>query len=220
VALAQYGDRLQRAGKERITQTGTAFRPGADPTAFTIIRQLPNSVRYQERGDGGVATITFDGSALSRSTGNLTKKDTDLIETLAYDTPDRFFYFPANAIPYRSLGSGFQIIGADGRLSVRSAYEVYLVIDSVQQPEKLKQQPKYYYVNVDTRMVERIQYDDADSPGSKVAVVLSGWSAVSGNRLPSTLERFENGASVLKLVFDAASVSASAADGAFTNAGN
>jgi hypothetical protein len=220
MALVQYGDRLQRPGKERIVLSGTVTRPSAHAAQFLLTRELPNSVRYVEQGGPNATVIVFDGNQYGKAKGALKKQDSDLIETLAYDSPDWFFYLPSNGVPVRKLGSRFRLEDPKRKGSALAVYDVYLVMDSIRQPGKIKQQAKYYHINSETHNLERIRYADADSPGTSVEIALDGWTTVSGNRVPGSIRRLENGVEVLRLTIQSAVLGPAMPDNAFRNAGN
>src|SRR5207249_1757888 len=96
VAIRAHGDRVQRPGKERLVLNGTITRNQTASAPFQIIHELPNQVRYQEGSGAKAGTIVFDGGQFAKSSGSLQKDDGDLIETLAYDTPESFFFAPGN----------------------------------------------------------------------------------------------------------------------------
>jgi len=214
ISLLNHGDRLLKPGKERLVLSGTTTRQNYASLACQITYELPNQVRYQEQGSGA-ETLVFDGSQFSSNSASLQKADTDLMETLAYDSPDWFFYVPANTLPWRKLGSRFMINPQPGTRYTGPVYDIYLVSTSIQQPGKVKRQSKYYYVNSDSNLMERVQYQDADNPSTNVDVILGGWTTIANNRVPQTIQRMENGVEVFHFTVTSAVIGAAMADGAF-----
>ncbi len=64
-------------------------------------------------------------------------------------------------------------------------------------------------------MMERVHYQDADNPSTKVEILLDNWTTISGNRVPRLIRRLENGVEVLRLTVNSAAIGPSVADGAF-----
>jgi hypothetical protein len=215
IPMITHGDRMQVSGKERLTLSGTTTRNGSATAAFQLINELPNSVRYQELSGPHAVTLVFGGAQLMSSLGAMQSTDTDLIETLAYDTPTWFFYAPSNRLAVRKLGTRFRTDGGTGKTYTGPVYDVYLVLTSVQQVGAAKQQPKYYHVNSDTHLVEQVFYQDATSPSTKVQIIFGNWTTVSNNRIPQLIRRLENNVEVLRLTVSSATIGPSVADGAF-----
>lgn len=214
MALMAHGDRLQKSGKERLVLIGTVTRKDYPSSPCQITYELPNQVRYQEQGSNA-ETVIFDGNRLSKGDGNVAKDDTDLIETLVYDSPERFLYSPLNRVPMRKLGSRFRMDGGKGPTYSGPTYDVFQILDQVQQGSKTKTQSKYYHVNSDSQLVERVYYQDADNPKVKVQVFLEDWTTISNNRVPRTIRRLENGLEVFRFSLSSATMGPSVPDGIF-----
>jgi len=215
IPLLTMGDRMLKPGKERLVVAGTVTRNGSATTQFQATHELPNSIRYQEQGGPAAGTVVFDGNQFGKSAGSAQKLDSDLVETLAFDSPVWFLYAPAKGLPVRKLGSRFRTDGQKGSAYSGSVHDVYLLLVPVQQPGKVKQQPKFFHVNSDTQLIERVSYQDADSPGTKVEIVLGNWATVSNNKVPQLIRRLENGVEVLRFNITSAVFGPSLADGAF-----
>ena len=213
--LLTYGDRLQKPGKERLSITGTVTRGGKAVTQFQAIHELPNSIRFQELAGPSLSAIVFDGNRFGKSDNNVQKDDSDLVEMLSYDSPAGFIYAAVNGLPYRKLGSRFRMDGQHGTPFSGPSYDIYLIRVPVQQPGKIKQQAKFFHVNSDTQLIERINYQDADNPRTKVEIVLGNWATVSNNRVPQLITRVENGVEVLRLNITSSVFSPTMLDDAF-----
>jgi hypothetical protein len=215
IPLIRHGDRLQKPGKERLVLTGTITRNGAATSQFQLVHELPNSINYQEQTGGKTQKLVFNGSQFSNSGGNVQEQDSDLIETLVYDSPLWFLYTPSSGLAVRKLGSRFRSDGQTGKVYSGPVYDVYLVLVAVQQPGKVKSQPKFYHVNSDTGLIERFNYQDSDHPGTKVEVILSNWISVSNNQVPQLIRRLENGTEVLRFAVASATFGPSVPDATF-----
>lgn len=215
LALLTYGDRMQKPGKERLTISGTVTRGGSATAQFQVIHELPNSIRYQEQGGSGATTVVFDGNQYGKSSGNPQKQDSDLVETLVYDSPTGFMYAPVSGVSIRKLGSRFRTVGIKDDPFAGSAHDVYVILTSIRQAGKIKQQPKFYHVNSDTFLLDRVNYQDTDNPGTRVEIILNDWAVVAGNRIPQLIRRLENGVEVLRFNITSAVFGPSVADGSF-----
>jgi hypothetical protein len=215
IPLLTYGDRLQKAGKERLLTSGAVTRSGV-AVPFQLIHEIPNMVRYQEQAIGNpVSIITFDGNQLAKSVGNPQKQDNDLIETLVYDSPTWFFYLPSTAQGIRKLGSHFRIDGKQTGPYSGPFHDIYLVLLPVKQPGKVKQQQKFYHINSDTHLLDRVTYQDADNTSTKIEIFFENWTTASSNRVPQTVRRLENGTEVLRFNITSIALGPSVADAAF-----
>jgi hypothetical protein len=156
-------------------------------------------VRYEEHLGGSASALSFDGETATKQNGPLDKADLDLIETLAYDTPEHFLTAASGMVGVRKLGSRFRMDGPPGVAYTGPLYDVYVIIDQVKRPGGLKQQSKVFHVNSHSYLVERIRYKDVLAPRSAIEVLLEGWTTMAGNRVAQKLRRFENGLEVLRL---------------------
>src|SRR5271157_903035 len=213
MALLKSGDRLQKPGKERLTVVGTVTRNGLSTAPFQLVQELPNLVRYSEGTGGSATAVVFDGSQFGKTGASIQATDSDLVETLVYDSPVWFLYAPSSSLPTRKLGSRFRLNPQSGKTYSGPLYDVYVITVPVQQPGKIKTQPKAYHVNSNTHMIEMIKYQEADSPSTNVQIVLGNWTTVSNNTVPHTIQRLENGVEVLRFTITSATLGPSVADG-------
>jgi hypothetical protein len=211
--LWTYGDRLQKAGKERLVIAGTVTR-GSSTAPFQAIQELPYLLQYQEGTGSSGGTVVFNGTQYGARGNSLATPNTDLVETLSYDTPVCFFYGPVSGYPARKLGSRFRSDGLKSGPYIGPSYDVYLVLVPVQQSGKIKQQPKLYHVNSNTQLIERVYYQDVNTQKA-VLITLGNWTTISNNRVPQLIQRLENGVEVLRLTITSAVLGPSIADNAF-----
>lgn len=215
-SVEAHGDRMLKPGKERMVLAGTITRPASGSEPFQLVRQLPDLTRLDVQGAGtGAPAIGFDGSAPWTTAGRFEAGDSGLIESLVYDTPERFFFMQAQGVPARKLGANFRMDGKTGTPYSGPCYDIYLAVDSVRTANGTKLQPKYYLVNSSTLLLERIQYRDASAGNVSIETVISDWLTVNGNRVPKTILRLEKGVEVLRLTVNSAAFGPAATDGAF-----
>ncbi len=216
LVLAHSGDRLRKPGKERLTMSGTVTRNGASKgVPFQLIHELPNLIHYSEGQAGASNSLAFDGDQYGNPGGKSQSTDGDLVETVLYDSPTWFLYAPTSGFPSRRIGGHFRVNPKAGVAYTGPIYDVYTVIVPVQQPGKVKTQTKIYHVNEVSHLVEVVRYQQADAPSVNVQVNLSNWTTVSGNAVPQTIQRLENGIEVLRFNVSAALLGPSVSDGSF-----
>lgn len=187
-ALTVFGDRLEKAGKERTTLTGIVkpAPPGAAVT-FQAIWELPGNLRIET--PNGV--LSFDGQTL---TGAATPLEEALVETLYYDTADHFFLSQSQGFTTRFLGDRFQLDDLRNKNYAGPYYDIYQVIDPMYLGAKVLVQPKLYYLNSDTLLLERVRYrSNRYSTPKDVEIRLENWQRGEGQAVPCRTVRWENG---------------------------
>src|SRR5262249_41847747 len=119
--VAAQGDRVQRAGHERITLVGSLNRKGTVST-LQIIRELPGLMRADEVG-GKNKTLIYDLTSLKGSSA-VDNDDEDLAESIDDDTVETFLarFGPQSSV--RHLGDRFKVKGESGFGSEVDIYEV------------------------------------------------------------------------------------------------
>lgn len=214
-ALRAYGDRLQKPGRERAVVVGSISRNGSAPAPFQWTQELPNLCRLDVQSGPLAGSFGFDGQQYWKKSASVQKQDTDLMETLIYDTPVRFFLLQSDRVPLRKLGSRFRLDGLIGKPYSGITYDIFLAVDTVPEAVGSKRQPKHYYINSNTQLVERVDYLDAIDGNVHVQTLIGGWITVSNNRVPQTIRRLENGTEVLRLTVSSAVLGPSVPDSAF-----
>lgn len=208
-ALRAMGDRLERPGKERVRLTGT-LTLGGEVTAFTLVSEFPGKLRLERAGKGGSGgrVIVFDerGAASAAADG----RDADLIETLAFDTPEHFFEGQARGVGTRLLGTRFR---ADGDSPL--FHDIYQVSESSAAGGTARRSPKTYYFNSDTLLLERVKYEDERGGATVTVEVEFEWQQIEGQRVPRRVARTEDGRPVLTMDVDAAGVGGRTDDATF-----
>jgi hypothetical protein len=220
-ALNIAGDRMEKPGKERLVMAGTLTRGGdSQASPVSLILEFPGRLRFEEQANGQNRIVTFDGQSITASGGeSLSGADTDLVETLVYDSVDHFFIGQMRGAATRSLGSNFR---SEGDLAAGGqggpSYDVYEVTETVSLGGGAREQARLYHFNSDTRLLEKVQYQLVRNGGEvKVEVQLGGWHEVQGQKLPTSVIRLENNFPVLTLVVTSTSIAPHAEDGTFGN---
>lgn len=218
--LQTLGDRLETRGKERITVTGTLRWAGAEQaTPFVLIWETPGRLRLEVISGGQQQITTFDGSRVVRTGGNIESRDEDLLETLLYDCAEHFFVCQMQGAGTRFLGSRFRLIEDSRAEYTGPLYDIFEVTERINSRREAHEQTRQYFFNSDTHLLEAVKYRVTNGGLEvQVEVRLESWQQLNGQRFPSRIVRLENGAPVLTLALNLASITVSARveDGVFT----
>lgn len=196
--LAALGDRLERPGKEQVLIHGRLTRPGvhgqarielnvetADWISLTIYRGAQSE------------SIAFDGA--DSSWVALTQSQRDIVATLLFDTPESFFVGQMNGSATRRLGSRFR---SSPDIITGPFHDVYAVTNSDSLSADVEG-AKLFYFNSDTFLLDRISYRlRRDGQSVPVEVRMGDWREGNGQKTARTVERIENGATVMTLSID------------------
>jgi hypothetical protein len=210
-ALDAVGDRLNRAGRERMSLEGTINWP-VQKRSFRvrIVRENPDLL-YAAIGDGAdAAEVRFDGSRLS-SLGSIAAEQTGkLLRLVVDDSVEAFFFARARGYATRYLGRHFGSSRV-GKEIVGPYYSVYLSWT----PEPLVKGTtvnKAYYFNSETKLLEYVAYTSAKQD---VLVSFGDWCYVDGQAIPKRIVRSESGAVIMEIVVSGISFGPAVTDGLF-----
>jgi hypothetical protein len=216
-ALRVMGDRLESPGRERLILAGRLKRPriSASEIGFRLILERPDRLRYEEQDGDKLVVTVFDGKQLVKSGGVIKESDEDEIESLLFDSADRFFLGEMRGQGTRFLGSRFRLDEGSAAGYSGPFYELYQTGDRIDFGRKSRTQEKLYFLNSDNLLIERITYEiERQGRPVRVEVRLSHWSPlVEGQLLPTVITRSEDGAPVLALTFTSASIGPKQSDG-------
>ncbi len=215
-ALKQLGDRLERAGKERLTLVGNFQKgPYAQPVAFRFVEEsLTRRLRFETGTGSAKEVLLFNGGQFTKSVGTLTSDDQVLVQTLLDDSVEQFFIAQMNGLASRYLGKGYRV--EDQSDQKGRSYHMYQVFAPVPFRKTRSLQPKNYYINSRTLLIDRIEYDTASQGGKKQVVVeIRQWGQIQGQRIPVQIARKENGEESLSLSITSAGLGSSADDDTF-----
>lgn len=212
--LRSLGDRLEKTGKERLTVTGTIRLKGdAQSRPVIFILEARGRLRVEEQGGSGFRTFIFDRDHATGRT--LTVPESDLVETLLYDTPESFFALQETGAPTRSLGSGYRLNDSPAG----SQYDVYEVQDTDAAGDPASPVTKVFCFNRETSMLERVRYERvAAGSASAIEVRLEDWGAFDGQKMPHRIVRLENNDPVLVITLDAVTFGPRGDNAAFVSA--
>lgn len=213
-ALQTMGNRLEVKGRERATISGTLRSEGSSQEqAFTLTAELPKRLRLTLNNGSGSRVLVSDTGSLRSSSSALNQPDYDLIETLIYDTTEHLLLEQeTGSMTMRFLGSRFR---ASENLA-ETPYSIFETGEVISLGESSRQQTKYYYFNSDTWLLERVAYlSNINNRETEVEVRMSNWQIIDGQKVATTVERFENKMPVFRVTFNVVQFSPSFNDGSF-----
>jgi hypothetical protein len=208
------GDRLEKPGKERLILAGDLRRASKKNKSrpARLILEFPDRLRLEEQD--GVTIYNNDDFAYSN--GILKKNERCEVESLLFDFVDHFFAAQMRGATTRFLGSRFRLDNGENPYYTGPFYELYQVTDRILVKQEVREQPKLYFFNSDTLLLELVRYKiERGGDPVEVEVLISGWRKVDGQQIPSAITRTEDSAPVLALSITSAAVSGKQNDGIF-----
>lgn len=207
------GARLIKPGKERIIQQGTVMRGAGSPASIQIVREFPGRIRIVE---GAASPIVVAGvGAEPAKGGGLSDAERDLVETILADSFEEFFRILTETSAYRFLGSRFR--ADDGRRPGYAGpfYDVYQVLARIAERGSVRVQPKRYYVNSDSLLLDKVRYSLERGGRTEVEVRFEDYQKLDGEFIPQRVIRTENGRTVLTVAITSTAFSPKLTDGLF-----
>lgn len=209
---AALGGRFAK-GKERITLAGTISRPRSAPVRFSAVFELPRKVRYQEEN---AKTVIFDGEK-TKSSGQLAKGDTDLLESLFEDSMDGMLYALAEARFFRPLMYRARLDNGRSQGYTGPYFDIYELVLPVVSHGPSTVRRKHFYFNSQTELLDRVLYlSDGPIGGVRVETRFGGWRLVNDTWVPGIVTRAEEGVEQFSLSILTADVGTAKQDLAFT----
>jgi hypothetical protein len=212
-ALQTMGNRLEVKGRERATVSGTLRSEGSSQeVAFTLVAELPKRLRLTLNNGSGNRVLIVDGQTI-RSNNALSQRDYDIMETLIYDTTEHLLLeYDSGLLAMRYLGGHFR--NSDN--PAETPYDIFEASEVLSLGEFSRKQTKHYSFNSRTWLLERITYPRlVNNLELEVEVRMSNWQLIDGQKVATTIERFENKASAFRVTFNSVQYSAPLNDGIF-----
>lgn len=210
-ALRVLGDRLEKPGRERLILVGALSRSGNENLPVRLILEYPDKLRLEETG----GVTVFNGSELRTSKSGLSQRDEDEVESLLFDSVEHFFNGRTNGLATRYLGSRFRMDNGTTPNYRGPFYDLYQVADRITLKRETSYQPKTYYLNSDSLLLERVRYQHRATRAT-IEVQLSNWQKIAGQYVPGRIVRVENGNAVMSLAITAAVIGPRLNDGIFS----
>jgi hypothetical protein len=206
--LLASGDRLQKAGLERIVFTGTLMRgtTAAVPVQLTV--QFPEQVAFSEQRGATQRSIVFDGSKATFPTDKA-PGDEELLESLLNDSTEHFLLNHIKTSSTRILGRAFRLDDGKAKNYTGPYYDIFEVQDTFAVTGTKR--VKLYYFNTQTGLLERVRYT-MQRGGQPVKVETKiTWQKSAGQPVPAAISREENGQGVFSVSVPSAVLSAATA---------
>jgi len=214
-----YGDRIAKPGAERIVASGTVIRratpfaAASSPASVTVLIEYPGRARVDEAGKG---SASFDvGLTTGNSSAQSTEDVGDMLELLVEDFSDGFFRIATAEGRQRWIGENFRSADVPGRL-----YDIAEVTFQSSVRGAVTTQVKTYFFDSKTKLLAKVAYRESKTRGLvAVESEFSDWVQVSGQAVPKTLVRREDGVEMLRVSLSQVAITAAASDGSFEGGG-
>lgn len=214
--LKALGNRLEEPGKERLTLGGMLERAGEQPVPFAAISEFPDRLQFTTQSGLQARTITYDGKAAHVVGGVLSTTDQGLIESLVNDTAEHFFAVQLQGTPTRHLGNRFRADDGSTENYAGPFYDIFSMLESVTAESVTRSQPKFYYFNSETHLLESVKYQiSRNGQTIDVETAFSSWQRVQDQQVAHRIVRSENGQPLLSLTITSATIGPLLKDGVF-----
>lgn len=189
------GDRLFEPGKERSDISGTLTLKGVVRT-IRLVRDLSGAYKLTET-DGRIVA-SFDGEKNTTPSADRKPEDEQLEESLTQDAPEVLLFALMNRQPYRFIGGRFRLDDGtteDYKGPWLDIYQLSAVPDNRQDKES---RPKFFMFDSVDYLLRRVVYDvpSGTDRTTRVEVLIDGWRAFAGQKVPGSITRRENGSDV------------------------
>ena len=200
-ALDVLGDRFESSAKGRSILTGTLTRYVGSrqlTSQITIVRELPDKMRFEEISGSGQRTLGYDGSrswALGQAS---TTEEVALIEVLVCDSLEHLISGQVLGDATLHLGDMFRTADGSNVNYIGSFYDIIRVEDSFTSHDGIRRRSALYYFNSRTGLPEKIVYERPDRTG-RIEVEFGDWMTVAGQQIPASTTWKESGKLVRRL---------------------
>ena len=208
--FAALGDRVRKAGNERVTLHGT-FTDSAGTTQAQVVIELGGKVSVTWAGRPG-QQLVFDGVS-SKVTGAVTNPN-DLLESLVDDLPENLLLAGKSGIGFRLIGLKFAAAGG--------MCDLYDVPTRGQASMKPAAQVKRYCFDSQTALLRWVQYFSGGTVQHptvqhpvEVRTDFSKWINAAGQAVPGSIVRSRAGSQIFSFQVQTAVVSPAVNDNAF-----
>ena len=208
--LRAVGQRMIRPGLERGTYSGTLVdSSGTSP--IVLIREQPDKIRLQVGGARPFVLVADENGRSLSSRGNVSELELDLMESLSADSLEVFLANLAEGAAGRFLGSGFRPT-ENRSLAYRGPLNDIFELFAGVRIRNNQLRAKRYFFDGATGLLSRVRYT---KNLTAVETRFSNWEDRNGEKVPATVQRFENGQAVFSLSTTATVFEAKKSDNAF-----
>lgn len=208
------GDRFFRTDSQRMSITGVLTIDGSD-SPVQVVRELSGKTRIQIGGVKGKIVI-FSGKVVGLSGGGPpTPQDLDLLDSLAEDREDYFFFKVASGAGMRFLGDYFRTDDGSNPSYTGPFFDIYdLITDDTVRAESAVW--KRYYFDSVSGLLQRVAYKLKATGDTLHETRLENWQKQNEQFLPGLVTHVESGKTVFSLRIDSVAFGPSVKDDAFT----
>lgn len=207
---AALGERLGKAGLERVVSSGTLREKGTDKAAV-LFWELPGRFRLEKDGKailGSGAGVTAPSAA-----GVSTEDDDDLVESLFLDRPETAFYNVLAGASVKLLGYQVGVQRGYSKSYAGPYYDVFDIEGRVGGKANSPVRSKRYVFDSMSGLLQRVTYLGGRSGLSPVVTNFGQWVRSGGENVPGLIERRVNGESVARFETAQSAVGAKQDDG-------
>jgi hypothetical protein len=194
-ALDALGDRFESPAKGRSILTGTLTRYVGNQqltSQITIVRELPDKIRFEESRASGQRTLGHDGSrswALGQAS---TTEEVALTELLVCDSLEHLISGQVLGDATLHLGDMFRMDDGSNANYAGPFYDIIRVEDSFNSQDGMRRRSTLYYFNSRTGLPEKMVHDRSDRTG-RIEVEFGDWMTVAGQQIPGSTTWKEGG---------------------------
>lgn len=210
---------FDRSGHERRSVTGMIVANGMT-TGFTFTRELDQRARL----DLGTPARTIIANGLNTPTTNVIKAngnnsqglDDEVMEVLADDTPEAVLFSFGTAARLHWLGANYRT--DDGKSATYNGplYDIFARTAKVATQAGTPERVKVFLFDSKTKLLAMTRYQiDRDGSSTQVEIAFGGWTSMSGQMVPTSITRSENGQVAFTITIQSATSSGTQADSLF-----
>jgi hypothetical protein len=188
--LFALGSRIQKAGNERTTLTGTFTDSSGNATNAQLIWQVPGQISFSLTGQSG-PPLGYSTSGGLMNAATMTSANADILESLFDDTAESFLYGFLRGDGHRLIGLSYR--GDNGTTPNYTGpwYDVYVRSAGALAQPGAPVRSKFYFFNSQTKLLAKVTYQ---LPGAlEVETDINGWTTTNGQSFPGQIIRKENG---------------------------
>jgi hypothetical protein len=213
-SLANVGNRLTTQGLERMILSGKLSRYGAGSSVVSVTSELPDKIRVDQASAPGKA-LTLNGGSPGANV-NLSDDDKDLLESFYADTIDQFFLGKTQGVAYRLIGGHVRADDGKAKNYAGPFYRVHQLYMSLQYRNETGIRLKNYVFDTNGGLLAAVKYLIVRGNSKvNVSVEYTGWRVISGQTVPSTIRRVENGSEVWRFDISSATFGGLTNDSSF-----
>jgi hypothetical protein len=213
--LVALGDRLQVNGKERLTLTGQ-YISGGNTAAAQLMWEAPGNFRFDRSGTG-FTSLVYNTSGGVVNPSSIASADLSVMESLLDDSPESFLYGFFGGNVNRLLGGRFRTDNGKTAHYTGPWNDIYESTALVKAVGRTVTRRKFYCFDSQTKLMSRVVYQLGSGPAAPVvSTQYSGWTNQGGQAIVGQIVRTTGGSVTFTFKVNSATVSAAAADGAFS----